>query len=396
MPYVSGSGTIADPYIIYTAQDLDDIRLDMNDGTYYKLGANIDLTGYSASWIPLGPVPAGCYAALDGAGFTISNMVITSALHHNTFGAAIGLFGVLYAPTITSSYSVKNITLESCSINLDNYTIGAPAGAGKAALYMGILAGQWYDFAFPVDKNEWNKIENVKIRSCSINLVKTIITSSLSESLSDVHIAGVVGQFNYGLITSCSVDGLRITGKITSSFTDTDAIAWVGGLANEGEQATYNAVKNSYIQFEYKTTGSQDNVRSYVAGFGTLLPQIEVHDNYVYNTVVSGNLNISGFADTVEVDETALGDTGHIFPSGRAWTNATFGNSPASAVYLFTRLYIEDADSSSLNNYVQTASGYSNDVTPAGMPTINVLSVAQMKNSASYSGFDFDGVWNIG
>ena len=60
------------------------------------------------------------------------------------------------------------------------------------------------------------------------------------------------------------------------------------------------------------------------------------------------------------------------------------------------RTYIEDAASSSLNNYVQTASGYSNNVTPAGMPTITILSAAQMKNSASYSGFDFNGVWNIG
>lgn len=394
MPYVSGSGTIADPYIIYTSQDLDDIRLNMVDGTYYKLGANINLTGYSASWIPLGDESAGCYAALDGAGFTVSHMIITSALHNDPFGAAIGLFGLLYAPTITGSYSVKNLTLESCSINLNNYSIGSPAGPGKAELFAGLLAGQWYDFSFPVSKNDWNKIENIKIKSCSINIIKTNITASVTESLSDLHVAGLIGQFNYGLITSCSVNELTLIGKVSSSFDS--AIVFVGGLANEGEQATYNVVKNSYIQFEHKTTGSLDNVKSYIAGFGTPDPSVEVHDNYVYNTVVSGNLNISGFSDTIDVDETALGDEDHIFPSGRIWTNATFGNSPAAGVYLFTRRYFEEANSSSLNNYVQTASGYSNDVTPAGMPTINILSVAQMKNSASYSGFDFDGVWNIG
>ena len=42
---MQGSGTANDPYVILTAQDLQDINNDLT--AYYQLGANINLTGFA-------------------------------------------------------------------------------------------------------------------------------------------------------------------------------------------------------------------------------------------------------------------------------------------------------------------------------------------------------------
>src|SRR5690606_26086409 len=54
----SGSGTELDPYLVYTAEDLSDIRLDLS--AHYRLEDHIDLASYDSGddggWLPIGAV----------------------------------------------------------------------------------------------------------------------------------------------------------------------------------------------------------------------------------------------------------------------------------------------------------------------------------------------------
>src|SRR5690554_2102454 len=81
---ISGSGTPGDPYIIYTANGLDQVRNDLD--AQYKLGADIDLSGYP-NWEPIG-APTPFSGTFSGNGLIITNLTINRPAE--TF---VGLFG---------------------------------------------------------------------------------------------------------------------------------------------------------------------------------------------------------------------------------------------------------------------------------------------------------------
>ncbi|MHC4584854.1 MAG: hypothetical protein ACYS3N_10005 [Planctomycetota bacterium] len=92
--YGGGSGEPNDPYLIYTAGQMNEIGLHREDwGKHFKLMADIDLSAFTgtafniigsySSWRPFS-------GAFDGNGKTISNFSYTSTGADN-----IGLFGYI-------------------------------------------------------------------------------------------------------------------------------------------------------------------------------------------------------------------------------------------------------------------------------------------------------------
>ncbi len=103
-----GSGSEADPYLIYTAEELAYLAQSVNAGTtysgkYFKLMNDIDLKGLE--WTPIGVGTSNdenyttnsFHGAFDGNHFQISNLKIDTKSYWNA-----GLFGVLYNAHITS------------------------------------------------------------------------------------------------------------------------------------------------------------------------------------------------------------------------------------------------------------------------------------------------------
>lgn len=82
---VYGTGTELDPYLVYTAGDLNNVRLDPD--AHYLQMADIDLSGY-ANWTPIGDgSQAGTFSgSYDGAGFTISNLTCDQSDEAGLFG----------------------------------------------------------------------------------------------------------------------------------------------------------------------------------------------------------------------------------------------------------------------------------------------------------------------
>lgn len=130
---ITGSGTSADPYVLYKAAHLTEIAKLVNDGdeayvkACYKLGADIDLDGIA--YTPIGTFDHPFEGKFDGDGKKISNLAIKPIIRSdgNKF---YGLFGM------TEKAVVRNIELEDIDIDVSSYRDG-----GNVTAYIGGVAG---------------------------------------------------------------------------------------------------------------------------------------------------------------------------------------------------------------------------------------------------------------
>lgn len=110
--HITGSGTTADPYILYNAADFDSIRYIGNYfNTSYKFGNDIDFAGWG-NFTPIDSIPH----LLNGDGYVLKNIEITTttARLYN----AIFKFG---SQNPASYDTVKNIIFSFNRVLVDNY-----------------------------------------------------------------------------------------------------------------------------------------------------------------------------------------------------------------------------------------------------------------------------------
>ena len=126
----SGSGTENDPYLVLNPIHLNQLRNFLNqDGVYFKLMADIDLTEYledenpSQGWQPIGSSSAAFKGIVDGNGKTVSGLWIKRA---NT--DYVGFFGNSDGATI------KNLKIVATTIvGKDN--VGGLSGYSKSSIF---------------------------------------------------------------------------------------------------------------------------------------------------------------------------------------------------------------------------------------------------------------------
>jgi hypothetical protein len=118
--YGGGSGTADDPYLIYTAEQMNTVGVEPNDwDKQFKLMADIDLsvyTGTDFNIIGNGLLPA-FSGVFDGNGHTISNFTYSS-----TGEPCIGIFGYVYG------HNARVINVGMIDPNVDD---GTAAGVGS-------------------------------------------------------------------------------------------------------------------------------------------------------------------------------------------------------------------------------------------------------------------------
>ena len=247
---LTGSGTLADPYQISTAADLDLVRNNLAVGTYYKLMNDIDLTTYLApggagyiKWTTSGwlPIPA-FLGVLDGDNHKITGLKINRTSTNN-----IGLFGTLGQ----SSTSSPTPTVKNLGVVID----GAASVSGGTS-FVGGLSGL---------QNDKSVISNCYVSGAVIGPTTTSLGGLVGESYGTVQdsytegsvtgnsggsqIGGLIGRVAGGLVARCystsnvsgdnSLGGLcgitAASGSITDCFargsvTSTSDSYWVGGL----------------------------------------------------------------------------------------------------------------------------------------------------------------------
>jgi len=252
--YGGGSGTAEDPYLIYTAEQMNTIGAEPNDwDKYFKLMADIDLsiyTGTDFNIIGYGLFPA-FSGIFEGNGHTISNFTYTS-----TGGTCIGIFGYVLGPnariinvgmidpnvndvtaagvgslagwidlgTVTNCYvSGGNVTgkqvvgglIGSGAIITDCYAVGIQVTAEGAA--GGLVGGNGASIINCYAKGSITGSKNV---GGLVGSNRGTIVDSYSEGnvIGSWTVGGLVGHHNEAIVENCfsttNVIGKNITGGL--------------------------------------------------------------------------------------------------------------------------------------------------------------------------------------
>ena len=251
--FEGGTGTLKDPYLIKTAEQLNSVRDGLN--YHYKLIADIDLSKWG-NWIPLGGTPAyggswikkypqaadaGCgefTGSFDGNGHVISGMTIIDHNDDIFMGEAeatraYALFGAIspennsfirnlgvvnYTIDISHTKMKYNCTLRVAAIS--NYAAGlivenCYTSGGKIKVHTG-RAGNKTSRAYVMAGGMFTEIEDSRITNC-YNASPIIITTSdtdymnynyttTTRALGDLRSAragGIAMQMAYTHITGC-------------------------------------------------------------------------------------------------------------------------------------------------------------------------------------------------
>ena len=209
--YGGGTGEPNDPYLIYTAEQMNTIGLNEQDwDKYFKLMADIDLSGYSYDTALIAPDTDPCDLAFQGTSFTgvfdgnyhtVSNLVITGENY-------LGLFGRL-----ESAADIKNLGVVDVNITGSDYLgglVGFSRGNIETSCCTGTINGE--RFLGGLTGRNW----------LSITECYSMVTVTGSDD-----VGGLAGG-NYGSITNS-----YNTGAVTA---DWDAGGLVG--ANSGNIST--------------------------------------------------------------------------------------------------------------------------------------------------------------
>ena len=250
--FAQGKGTAADPYLIYTAQQLSHVREHMGSGICFKVMCDIDTSGWNAipsgaedtfrnkssGWDPIGDFADQFRGTFDGNGFVIRNLTI------NTPGDDyIGLFGC-----IGPGGTIKNVVIAGGSVSGRSY-VGGVIGCNYGGTVLNCsnaaaVNGNGYEVGGMVGQNYGG----------------TVLSSFNTGAVGGGNNAGgMVGQNYGGTVSNCSnggtvsgnnaggVVGYNDGGTVLSSF-NTGAVS---GGNNAGGVVGYSS--NSTISGCYNT-----------------------------------------------------------------------------------------------------------------------------------------------
>lgn len=225
----SGSGTSTDPYRIFNADQLSQLRNFLNqEGVYFKLQNDIDLTDWladnypSQGWQPVGSTAEPFKGILDGNNKTISGFSITRSTSDY-----VGLFAAVSGATIKDLTLKGNISgkayvgslLGSGSATVNNYTFeGNVTGTGS---YTGGVGG--YQTSASTNLTVKATVKGADYTGGVYGYGPGITTATFTGQVTGTgsYIGGIEGSAS-GTFSSCTVSGPV---KSTSS-----SAQYVGGL----------------------------------------------------------------------------------------------------------------------------------------------------------------------
>jgi uncharacterized repeat protein (TIGR02543 family) len=267
-PSVTGSGTAADPWIIFNQSHLVQIPTPQYGlDKHYRLGADFTISG---AYTPIGTLSDNANThftgSLDGGGHTITfasglNITPTSYIvdvNGITQFKYAGLFGYIGSGgTVTDLNLAGAVTLN----NDDTYY-----------LYAGALAGLILN----------GSIENI---TSSVSVAITTIDFGLAND--GAYVGGIVGNVSSSSITNCYV-----TGAVTVTLTGTGNGAYTvaGGIAGTGTASTYS-ITNCHVTGAVQAANSSGIARAGgIAGTNT---------GAISNCFATGTVQATGGGTTV-------------------------------------------------------------------------------------------------
>lgn len=254
--YSGGSGTVTDPWVISTVDDLQKLAETVNDGEsysgkYFIQDTDLDLMGIT--WEPIGYTDGGYYFSghYDGKNHSISNVTSTGKVDVDG-QATVGIFGCIIEGSV-SNLHVKNA----------NFSVNGEGGYSLA----GGIAGITFD----------SDITNCSVENSSLKGEKTLVANNAC-------VGGITGYSVHGIFQNCA----SANNKIISQ-------TYAGGIVGEIDDSISNnegasAFTNCYVA-EGNISAFADDVQDYsIAGgfIGRVTEDNPTLENcYVYDTSTS-------------------------------------------------------------------------------------------------------------
>ena len=118
-----GAGTRANPYIIQTPQDLNNVRNKITAGIYYELGNDIDMSSFG-NFTPIGSSSTATRfkCSFDGKGYSIRNLTIISSINFTGF-----------ISTLDTTATVKNVSFTNAKVTSTGNYVGIVAGGNTGS-----------------------------------------------------------------------------------------------------------------------------------------------------------------------------------------------------------------------------------------------------------------------
>jgi len=311
---MTGSGTAADPYIIYDLNDLQDMEDDLT--AYYELANDIDASATSgwnegAGFAPIGDWRGYFTGHFDGKGFAIDQLFINRPTTRN-----VGLFGEIRPA------GIKNVELTSCDITGKDY-VGAlvgdlygyaggiitiegcsSSGSVSGESFIGGLFGEVCKYTYRIQVQDCHSSCTViSTESYAGGLIGRISSSDASNCYAtgavtvvagDVfcYAGGFVGAVASGVISKCYAEGNVSATSDNTLSRRTEVGGFVGSLGGSSSQ-----LSDCYARGN--ATASATNGLEYAGGFlgRTWYPSIsenEFCDN-CFSTGIPTGANAGGF-----------------------------------------------------------------------------------------------------
>jgi hypothetical protein len=305
--YGGGMGTAQDPYLIYTAEELDTVGRSVCDwGKHFKLMADIDLSGFDGKdgrpgFNSIGAVGCGFSGIFDGNGYTIAHLTIVGEDY-------LGLFGVL-----ASGAEIKNLGVVDVNITGSGGSVGGLVGSNGTAMsgVYGIVADCYSTGSIKGDSHVGGLV--------GFNLGGTVTRCHSACSVrGNSHIGGLVGE-NWDTVTQSYSDGAVSGGED------------VGGLVGCNWRATVTDCYSTATVTGHTCVGGLvgDNWTGWEAGVTQCYSTGAVSAKYggrglVGNSTANGPLVNACFWDTETSKQTASSGGGTGRTTAEMQTAKTF------------------------------------------------------------------------
>ena len=363
----AGNGTSASPYLITSAAELNEVRLFMGGGKYFRLVNDIDLTLYLASggpggawgtngWLPIGDNSTADYQTRFGGNFDGNGKKITGLWIDRPaiWGAPVppydvdhvGLFGAIGGATI------QNLGIEIASQGITGrHKVGGLVGSAYSnstitKVYItgsGTIKG--YDYVGGIIGESILNTINNSYTTC--NVVG-----------SDLYIGGLIG-----IADNTSINNVYATGNVTGH-------GKIGGLAGV-------IVSNSSISYAYAT----GNVNGNDLAVGGLVG--ETQSNSIVKNCVVANGSITATNATALINRIAA----------NSLTGSTFSNNYCVSSGMTLTLFGSNITGTIVDN-LSSLPGESK--TLAALQTFDFYNTSGNWNGGSWNiSLDNNLTWNI-
>ncbi|MGI9951287.1 Ig-like domain-containing protein [Moorellaceae bacterium AZ2] len=342
--FSGGSGTAADPYLISTVEDLNQVRNDLT--AYYKMINDLDLSG--VNWVPIGTANAPFKGTFDGGGHVIRNLYIYTDSDY------AGLFGRL------NNATVKDLGFESAQVQGGRYTA--------------VLAG-YVDGSSITGVN----VKDSRITSSSNSytiggLVGYTPSSSISNAyVSNTYVAGsqVSGRGHVGGLV-----GLVSNGSISNAYVADSQVSGCGYVAGLVGWVSDGSISNVYVSNIYAVGIDYSDTYDGVGGLVASQYKGSISNTYVVGGQISGSTEWVG------------GLVGYLYGSiSNSYAAVSVSGGKVNRGGLVAS---RTTDSTAIYSYWDTqVSGTTNSVLGTGYPT------EKMKQRTTYANWDFVNVWAI-